>query len=112
MLIHEQQRHSQAYHYIGILCLLGLFIEKDNPDVRFHTNQGLILLLTDVVVGVACGILTVLGGFIPLVGFVFRLAASLLSLCLFILMIVGIVNAAQGQCRPLPVIGGLFRFIH
>jgi hypothetical protein len=98
--------------YIGILCLLGLFIEKDNPDVRFHTNQGLILLLTDVVVGVACGILTVLGGFIPLVGFVFRLAASLLSLCLFILMIVGIVNAAQGQCRPLPVIGGLFRFIH
>ena len=25
--------------YIGILWILGLFIEKDDPDVKFHTNQ-------------------------------------------------------------------------
>jgi len=26
--------------YIGILFILGFFVEKDNEDVKFHTNQG------------------------------------------------------------------------
>ena len=90
--------------YIGILWILGLFVEKDNPAVKFHTNQGLILFIYGVIVGVASAIL----GLIPFVG---GIIAALLSLSCFALMILGIVNAAQGQCKPLPIIGSLLNII-
>ena len=61
--------------YIGILWILGLFIEKDDPDVKFHTNQGLILFLLEVVTGVF-SVLSV----IPILGIVFTLAGGLLGI--------------------------------
>lgn len=96
--------------YIGILWILGLFIEKDDPDVKFHTNQGLILFLLEVVTGVVTGVFTLLS-FIPVLGIVFTLASGLLGIVCLVLAILGIVNAAQGLQKPLPVIGTLFSFI-
>lgn len=90
--------------YIGILWILGLFVEKDNPAVKFHTNQGLTLFLLEIVVSVASVILA----FIPFIG---GLIGGLLGIACFVFMILGIVNAAQGQCKPLPIIGGLFNII-
>ena len=92
--------------YIGILWILGLFIEKDDPDVKFHTNQGLILFLLEVVTGVF-SVLSV----IPILGIVFTLAGGLLGIVCLVLAILGIVNAAHGLQKPLPVIGTLFSFI-
>lgn len=83
--------------YIGILWILGLFIEKDDPDVKFHTNQGLILFLLEVVTGVF-SVLSV----IPILGIVFTLAGGLLGIVCLVLAILGIVNAAQGLQKPLP----------
>ena len=90
--------------YIGILCLLGLFIEKDNEDVRFHTNQGIILFLFEIVAGVLNMVLR----FIPFVG---RLLGGLLGLHCLGLMILGIVNDVNGQRKPLPLIGSLVTFV-
>ncbi len=90
--------------YIGFLCLLGLFIEKEDADVRFHTNQGLILFVFEI----AAGILSLILGFIPLVGSLLR---GLLGVLCLVYMILGILNAVNGQRRPLPVIGTLFTFI-
>ncbi len=92
--------------YIGILWILGLFIEKDDPDVKFHTNQGLILFLLEVVTGV-CSALSI----IPFIGLLFTIVGSLLGIVCLVLAILGIVNAAQGQQKPLPVIGTMFSFI-
>lgn len=66
--------------YIGILWILGLFIEKDDPDVKFHTNQGLILFLLEVVTGVF-SVLSV----IPILGIVFTLAGGLLGIVCLVL---------------------------
>lgn len=93
--------------YVGILFLLGLFVEKDNPNVKFHTNQGLILFLLEIVLGVVGTIL----GFLPFVGGLLAKIWGLAYLLPLIFAILGIVNAAQDQCKPLPVIGGLFQFI-
>ena len=68
--------------YIGILWILGLFIEKDDPDVKFHTNQGLILFLLEVVTGVF-SVLSV----IPILGIVFTLAGGLLGIVCLVLAI-------------------------
>ena len=91
--------------YLGILCLLGLFIEKDNEDVKFHTNQGLILFILEVLVGAVGGAISFLLGFIG------TTIVSLLGVFCLVLAILGIVNAVNGRRVPLPVIGGLFTFI-
>ena len=31
--------------YVSFLCLIGLFVERDDENVRFHTNQGLLLAI-------------------------------------------------------------------
>lgn len=93
--------------YIYILWILGLFVEKDNEDVKFHTNQGLILFILNV----AAGVLGFVLGWIPLVGGVIKFICWAFNVLGFALMIVGIVNAAQGQRKPLPVIGNLLHVV-
>ncbi len=89
--------------YIGILFLIPLLAAQNSRFARFHTNQGLILFLAEVVLSAASGIL----GLIPIVGWIVSGAVGILCLAL---MIIGIVNAANGKAKELPLIGG-FRLI-
>ena len=89
--------------YIGILFLIPLLAAQNSGFARFHTNQGLILFLAEVVLSAASGIL----GLIPIVGWIVSGAVGILCLAL---MIIGIVNAANGKAKELPLIGG-FRLI-
>ncbi len=86
--------------YIGILFLVPLLAAKDSKFARFHVNQGLVLFLADIIVGIASGILV----WIPIIGWLISLV---LSIALFVFMIIGIVNAAQGQAKELPLIGSI-----
>lgn len=84
--------------YIGILWLIPLLAAKGSKYARYHTNQGLVLWITCIVVGIAGAILD----FIPFIG---GLLSGLLGLATLALMILGIVNAATGKAKELPVIG-------
>ena len=86
--------------YIGILFLIPLLAAKDSKFARFHANQGLILFLAGIVASIASGILV----WIPVIGW---LISILLSIALLVFMILGIVNAAQGKAKELPLIGGI-----
>ena len=44
--------------YIGVLVLVPLFAAKDSPFARFHCNQGIVLAITEVVLGVVLKILS------------------------------------------------------
>ncbi|MDR2119252.1 MAG: DUF4870 domain-containing protein [Tannerella sp.] len=84
--------------YFGILFLVPLLAAKESPFARFHANQGLILFILYVIViivGAILGIIPVIGGIIGLV----------LYLGLFVLAILGIINAAKGEKKELPLIG-------
>jgi len=80
--------------YLGILCLVPLLLKKESPYAQFHGKQGLVLLIVWIIVNVVM-VIPVLGW---LIGFVGNIA------CL-ILMIVGIIHAANGEMKELPVIG-------
>lgn len=88
--------------YIGILFLIPLLACPNSKFARFHTNQGLVLFL----LGVAIGIVTAIIGLIPVIGWIFGgLISAAGSIFTLVLMIMGIVNAAQGQAKELPLIG-------
>ena len=86
--------------YFGILVLIPIFAAKDDPFVRYHANQGLVLLIANIAVAIVGFIL----GFIPVIG---GIISWIISIALFVLMILGIINAAKGEMKPLPFIGGI-----
>jgi len=86
--------------YIWILFLVPLFAAKDSKYARYHANQGIILFLASIVISVV-GIIPVLGWIVSAVG----------GIIVFILAIIGIINAAKGNAKQLPIIGGLFTVI-
>lgn len=84
--------------YLGPLFLVGLFLGKDSKFVRYHVNQGLILFIFDIIIG----IIVSFGSWIPVIGWLF----GLLYLVVAVLAILGILNAVRDQESPLPFIGG------
>ncbi len=95
----QSNRLMAALSYVGILVLIPLLAAKESPFARFHCNQGLVLLIADVIVNVLYSIFRK----VPLLGFV----VGLVSLALFVLAILGIINAAKGKAKELPLIGGI-----
>lgn len=100
----EKNKVMGVLAYLGILWLVPLLAAKESPFARYHCNQGLILFLTCIVVWVVNIILA----FIPILGW---LLALCLLLGILVLWIMGLINAIQGVCKPLPVIGNLFTII-
>jgi uncharacterized membrane protein len=80
--------------YIGPLILVSFLLAKDDPFVKFHIKQGLLLVIGEVATWMIMLTIWVL---FPLL--------QLVNLGIFILAIVGIIRAAQGQEKPLPLIG-------
>ena len=82
---------------MGILFILPLLVNGGQSRyAKYHANQGFILFLANIVVGIASAIL----GKIPVLGAVL---SALLSLASLALMIIGIINAANGKAKQLPL---------
>lgn len=93
--------------YFGLLFLVPLLAGK-TEFTRFHANQGLVLFLAEVVLGIVVGIVSVILGFIPIIGAIIGgILSGALGIASVVLMIMGIVSAAQGEMNPLPIIGGI-----
>lgn len=104
----QNDKILSVFGYFGILFLIPLFAGNNSQFTRYHANQGLLLFILDIILYV---IALIIGGIIILVsGFQAVLAVplimSLVSLVVMIFAIIGIVHAAQGEMKPLPVIGG------
>lgn len=102
----QKNRIMAVLAYISWLVLIPIFAARESPFARFHINQGLTLAVVEVIISVAARILR----FIPLIGGIVRLAASLIHLACFVLSVIGAVNAAQGKAKELPIIGSVRLF--
>lgn len=81
--------------YLGCLMLIPLFAGRKNKFSKFHLNQGLALFVTNV-------LLSVIVNCIPKIG---SILAIFVSIIMLIFEIIGIVNAATGKVKELPLIG-------
>ena len=69
---------------------------------RYHCNQGLVLAIAEIIFLIICGILDGL----PLIGWIFGIVEGLSELACFLLAVLGIINAANGKAKELPIVGG------
>jgi len=89
--------------YLGPLVLVPILAAKDSPFARYHANQGLILCIG----WVACWIaLTFLQAIFPWsLWAIFSLLWGALGLGTLVFAVLGIINAANGEMKELPLIG-------
>lgn len=80
--------------YLGILIVVPFLVAKESKFVKFHINQGLCLIVLAIILAVV--------GCFPLIGGVVEWIGGLVCL---ILMLMGILNAARGEAKELPLIG-------
>ncbi len=89
--------------YFGLLVLVPIFTARQSRFAMFHAEQGITLCIGCHIIG----ILAVVLGLIPAVGWVFSLIFGLVGILFLVLMILGIINAANGQAKELPILGKL-----
>lgn len=99
----QENKGISVLCYLGLLLLIPLLVKKDSRYVRFHANQGLVLFIVEAVLSIVVGI----GSLIPIVGILIAVVCGLVDLVCLVMMILGIVNAANGKAKELPVIGGI-----
>jgi uncharacterized membrane protein/uncharacterized Zn finger protein (UPF0148 family) len=80
--------------YFGPLFLIPYLTCRDSDFVRFHSNQGLLLLLACVITN-ACSAIPVIGWIIWLAGVIFGIGG----------FFGGLINVSKGIKKSLPIIG-------
>ena len=101
----EKNKFMAILAYFGILVIIPILAAKESKYARFHSNQGLILCIAAILYSVAYSILS---SIILSISFHLYWLVSIISLLGFAFLIwfvLGIINAAQGRAKELPLIG-------
>ena len=87
-------------YIIPILFFVPLLNEdsKKSPFAKFHANQQLVLLISAIVIDIVGTVIPFLGWFIIL---------PIGSIIILVIAIMGIINAAKGEMKKLPIIGNI-----
>ena len=82
-----------------IIFFLPLVTDANSPFGRFHANQGLLLLLAAIGVGLVSAILafTII---VPIIGFIAHIA-------IMVFAIIGLIDGLNGRAKFVPLIGKL-----
>jgi len=99
----EDIRDAQDNKTMAIVAYLLFFIPlltgdyKKSAFLKFHTNQGTVLFVAAVALSVVTGAIS----------FVIWAWPIILFCAILVIAITGIINAANGVMKPLPIIGGI-----
>ncbi len=85
----EINKGVAALSYVWVLCLVPLLGKRDSEFAQFHAKQGLILFIIEILGSLIFGI--------PLLGW-------LLALTVFVVAIMGVIKALNGEWWEIPYI--------
>ena len=97
--------------YVGIVGLIMYLIEQNNQFARYHAKQGANLFVIEAVAGI---IVAIISGIMSAIYnstdvIIFSIFSALLSAAVsivsLVLMVIGIMNAANGKAKELPIVG-------
>lgn len=103
----------------GILCYLPPFLfivslitARQSRFAMFHCNQAIVLTIAAIALSILGMIASAVLVFIPILGAIVSVLLHLgLFIGIFALALIGLINAANGRCKPLPLIGNRFTLI-
>jgi len=101
----QQNKMIALLSYLGILFLVPLLAAPNSRFARFHANQGLVLFIVEIVGSIAISILSGIFAFIWILWFIIPILWAVYGIGVFVLFILGIVNATGGKAKELPLVG-------
>lgn len=100
----NKNRAMAILAYIGPLVFIPMFAAKKSKFARFHVNQGFLLFLVWASMSVLSTFFNLI--YLPrILDVLIQLTIWLVSIPATIINVIGIVNAARGKAKELPVIG-------
>ena len=97
----ESNKFMAFLSYLSIFALIPFLTAKDtSPFVKFHVNQGAILLIAEI-------LLIFMSFVIGPILLLSRIIFILLDICVFALAILGIKNVFDGKAKELPFLGSI-----
>ncbi|MDF2670575.1 MAG: hypothetical protein K0R67_2881 [Paenibacillus sp.] len=94
----QDVKNNKVYGVLAyIIFFIPLLAAKDSKFAMYHANQGLLLFLLYLALNIVLRV-------IPFISWILLPFVGLFCL---VLAILGIVNAAKGEKKPLPLIGHL-----
>ena len=96
----EEGKTIALIAYLTVIGLIIAFVmnnDKKNPFAIYHVRQVIGLVVT--------GIGSFIIGLIPFIGWIASIAISIL---IIVMWISGLLNALNGQAKPMPVLGKKF----
>jgi len=101
MNLEENVAGALCYVLGWITGIIFYIMEKDNKFVRFHAMQSIIVFFPlSIILGIVQGILL----FVPFIGWAI---STLIGLFMFVLWLVLMLKAYQGEKFKLPVVGDI-----
>lgn len=101
----ERQADVEKNKGVAIVAYIVFFIPllaaKDSQYAMYHANQGLLLFLAAIAVNIV-------GAMIPFLGWM--IVSPLGNIAVFVFAVIGIMNAAKGEQKPLPLSLEAFKF--
>ncbi len=91
--------------YLGFLVFIPMFGAKESRFARYHANQGLVLFIAEIAYTILSTILSNILLAISWRLFFISTIFSVIGIVFGVLAIIGIINAANGRAKELPIVG-------
>ena len=95
----DREKTMAILSYAGPLVIIPYLTTKDNPLVRFHIKQGLVLLMIEIALWLFAYIFPWLGK----IWYILNLGTVVLS-------ILGIINVIQNRQKEIPLVGNYAKY--
>ena len=80
--------------YLWVLALIPFFLEKNDREVQWHAKHGIVLMIAELILGVALGIVNSVATGVPFLGCLAALIALLVGFVVWVAVILVHVLAA------------------
>lgn len=103
----QEDKTAAILSYITLIGFIIAIVMQGSNKTKlgsYHLKQALGVICT----GVAAWILMMIIAFIPFVNFLLIILAPAIWIFILVLVIMGVINAANGQFKPLPLFGSLY----
>ncbi len=102
----EQNKIMGVLAYLSWLVIIPIIAVPNSKFAKYHSNQGLVLAIAELLCGISVSIVSLVLSLIRL-SFVASLISTVVNIIFLIFTVLGIVNVVNGRAKELPVIGGI-----
>lgn len=95
----KKRKWASIIAYIGPLVVISYLVSKDDPFVKFHIKQGLVLLVINIAAWLVASMFWPLYILYPFV-----------NLAILLLVVIGIVNVVNDREKELPIVGKFSKY--